>query len=165
MGIFSRITNFYKTQFNNMVGYCTKLDKRKTAFAIALAICVGITPLFGLTFLLVTSFGLIFKLNQFILQSVHIMVSPLQILFFYPFMRTGKFVFGLHNEMQIPVKQIAYYIYNHTGDFLNQYLKIFMAGIVVWIMFSIFMGYIIFRIILMYLYGYQKVKIQDTGSP
>ena len=158
MPLYSRVRNFYKEQITSLVRYCSHLDNRKTAFAIASAICIGITHLFGFTFLLATSFGLVFRLNQVIMQSVHLLVSPLQIVLFYPFIRAGRSVFGLENNLTITVKQIPAYIMNHTRDFMSEYSKIYMAGIAIWIIFSLIAGFIIYRIIWMYFDRHKESK-------
>jgi uncharacterized protein (DUF2062 family) len=126
------------------------MDPKKTAFAVAAAICIGTIPLFGLTFITAVCFGLIFRLNQFIMQAVHILMSPLQIIFFYPFVRAGQFVFGLDSALTMPVKQIPDYIFNHTCEFISKYLKVMMAATCIWLIASLIAGYIIYRVGLVY---------------
>lgn len=150
MRLFSRIPSFYKERISNLVLYCSNLDSRKTAFTIASAVCLGTIPLIGLTLILTTGFGLIFRLNQYMLQSVHMLVSPLQIILFYPFIRTGQFVFRIENNLSVPVKQLPAYIYSHTGEFIHAYLKVMLAATGVWFIVSLAVGYGIFRIILFY---------------
>lgn len=145
-----RILNYYKVQISSIVQFCTKMDPQKTSIAIAAAICIGATPLFGLTFIIAVSFGFIFRLNQFILISVHILVSPLQIVLFYPFIRVGQLVFHLELKSMLPVLQIPQFILNHPGEFIKDYLKIMLAATSIWIIVSLFFGYFIYRIMFMY---------------
>lgn len=141
---------FYKAQLGILIKNCTTLDKHKTAFAITSAILIGITPLFGCTFILATVFGLTFRLNQVIMQTVHVMMSPFQFLLFFPFIRTGKTIFHLPGQFNIPVKEIPDYISHHTQEFIGGNLKIFLAGGFVWAVSSMILGYLIYRLVLKY---------------
>lgn len=155
----SRIFRIYKARWATLVRHCSSLDKHKMAFAITLSALIGITPLFGLTFIMATGLGLAFRLNQVIMQSVHMIMSPLQFLLFYPFIKSGELVFGLNSNLNIPVKQIPSYIYNHTQEFFSNYLKIFLAGGLVWIAFSIITGYLLYQLILKYF----KLRVEGTA--
>jgi uncharacterized protein (DUF2062 family) len=144
------ILNFYKAQLSILIKSCTTLDKQKTAFAITSAILIGITPLFGFTFILATGFGLAFRLNQVIMQTVHLMMSPFQFLLFYPFIKIGKMVFNLHGQFDIPIKEIPDYIRHHTQEFIAGNLKIFLAGGFVWAALSMIVGYLVYKLVLKY---------------
>lgn len=146
-GFFSKISQFYKAKISQMSHYCMHPDKHKTALAIASAVCIGITPLFGFTFILTTVFGLVFRLNQFIMQGVHILVSPLQMLLFFPFMEAGKSLFGIQETIVINFKNLPEYIYNHSDAFIHHYLQLFLAGTTIWILVSVSFGYCIYSYI------------------
>lgn len=143
-GFYNKISQFYKARIAQVNHYCTHPDKHRTALAIASAICIGITPLFGFTFVLATVFGLVFRLNQFIMQGVHILVSPLQVLLFYPFMQAGKILLGLNETITINFKNLPQFIYNHPEEFMQHYLQLFLAGTTVWILVSVSVGYCIY---------------------
>ncbi|NJK93650.1 MAG: DUF2062 domain-containing protein [Bacteroidales bacterium] len=163
MKLFGRLADFYKQRIKQLILYCKNLDNQKTAFAIAASFCIGITPLFGFTLILVTTFGLIFRLNQVIMQSVHIMVTPLQVIL-YPFMQVGKFAFGIKEGLPITSSELPGYFRNHTADFLQNYLGIFLAGTVSWAIVSIVAGCLLFKIILFYLNKGSDVAIEDTAG-
>ncbi|HEY4785494.1 MAG TPA: DUF2062 domain-containing protein [Bacteroidales bacterium] len=165
MNLLLRIPVFYKTQISNLILYCSRLDPRKTALAVALALCLGSIPLFGFTFILATTFGLVFRLNQFIIQSVHILASPLQFILFYPFIRTGQFVFQLEDKFTLSIKQVPGYLFNHTGEFIHEYLKVILAATGVWFLVSIVAGYIVFRIVYLYFSRINKLKKSFTLPP
>jgi uncharacterized protein (DUF2062 family) len=141
------ICSFYRNKIEQLSLYCGLPDKHKTAFAIASAICLGITPIFGFTLLLVTVFGLVFRLNQFVMQAVHIMVSPLQVLLFFPFMQAGKWMFGLKETTVIKFEDLPGYIYHNSSEFIHQYLRVFLAGTIIWFLVSLVSGYCIYRYI------------------
>jgi len=164
MNIVLKIHTYYKTQIRYIIKYCTNLDPRKTSFAIAAALCIGIVPMFGCTFILATSFGLLFRLNQFIIQSIHILMSPLQILMFYPFVRAGQLVFQLDRKMTLSFRQLPDFAINHTTDFIREYLNIMLAAGGVWLIFSLLTGYIVYRLVFLYFTRakQQKVKTQTV---
>ncbi len=150
MYLLTRIYNYYKIKIFEIIENSLKLDPRSTSFAIASAICIGTTPLFGFTFFIAVTFGFIFRLNQFILIAVHLLVSPLQIILIYPFIRLGQLIFRLELKSVLPVKQLPGFIINHTDIFISDYLKVMIAATIVWIIVSMIVGYIIYRILLFY---------------
>ncbi len=150
MYFIARIINYYKVKITSIAEYSQKLEPRSTSFAIAAAICIGATPLIGFTFIIAVCFGFIFRLNQFIIIAVHIMVSPLQLILFYPFIRLGQLIFHLELKSLLPIRQLPQFIIKHTDIFIADYLKIMLAATAIWIMASMLVGYIIYRIILMY---------------
>jgi len=148
MYLFTRIKNNYKIQLSAIVEYGLKLNHQKTAFAIASALCIGVTPLFGFTFFIAVAFGFIFKLNQFIMASVHVLVTPLQIILFYPYVKAGQYIFHIESKVSLPINQLPDFILHNSGEFIRDYLKIMIATTSIWIILSIGLGYILYRIIL-----------------
>lgn len=159
MKIVSKIHDYYRTQIQHTIIYCTNLEPHKTSFAIVAALCIGVVPLFGCTFILAISFGMFFRLNQFIIQSVHLLMSPFQILLFYPFVKAGQTIFQIDSGITVPFRQIPYFAMNHTTDFINRYLKIILAATGVWLFFSLLAGYILYRLVLLYFNNIKQKKV------
>jgi len=160
MKIVSKVHAYYKIQIQHIIRYCTNLDPRKTSFAIAAALCIGIVPMFGCTFILATSFGLLFRLNQFIIQSIHILMSPLQILMFYPFVRAGQLVFHLNSKTTLSFRQLPDFVINRTTDFIREYLNIILAAAGVWLIFSLLTGCFLYRLIFLYFTKLKQQKVK-----
>ena len=160
MKIVSKVRAYYKIQIQHIIRYCTNLDPQKTSFAIVGALCIGIVQMFGCTFILATSFGLFFRLNQFVIQYVHILMSPLQILMFYPFVHAGQLVFHLNSKTTLSFRQILDFVINHTTDFIREYLNIVLAAAGVWLIFSLLTGYVLYRLIFLYFTRVKQQKIK-----
>ena len=81
LSLLQKLTHKYKQLFELIKQQCLETNSKKTALALTLGIFIGIIPIYGITFITISAVGFLFRLNQIILQTVHILVSPLQLLF------------------------------------------------------------------------------------
>lgn len=146
-GLRRKMIDYYRRKAVYISKHCMHADKHSLALAITSGIFIGIIPMFGMPLILATAFGLAFRLNQVILQSVHFLVAPLQVLLFYPFITVGRWVFGLHDTLGISFNEVPAYIFSHTGVFLQHYLKVFLAGTAIWLVVSVMVGFGLYRYI------------------
>lgn len=146
-GLKQRISDYFRSKAKYISKHCMQADKHNIALAITSGIFIGIIPFFGVPLILATAFGLAFRLNQVILQSVHFLVAPLQVLLFYPFITAGKWVFGLHETLGISLKEVPAFIYSNTGEFFQHYLKVFLAGTAIWLVVSVLVGFGLYKYI------------------
>lgn len=91
--IFDRILITWITgPFNKFIR--TGLTPIKLSLSFSLGICIGINPILGTTTLICTIAAIYFRLNLGAIQLINYMVSPLQILFIYPFFKAGTIITG-----------------------------------------------------------------------
>jgi uncharacterized protein (DUF2062 family) len=68
---------------------------RRLALTLALGFAIGCIPVIGIPTVLCAGLALALRLNQPAIQAANYAAMPLQILLFVPFMRLGKWMFGL----------------------------------------------------------------------
>lgn len=126
---------------------------RKLALAVALGFVLGVFPIIGVTTILCGAAAVIFRLNMAVIQLVNYVVYPVQLLFFFPYLKTGAFIFKV--QYVLSVKNITELTTFHQviHNFKHLHL-IFLGAILVWIIFALISGFIIFRL----LYSYFKRK-------
>ena len=131
-------------------------DSKKTALALTLGICIGIIPLLGITFITVTALGFIFRLNQFVLQTTHLLVSPLQVIFIPIFIKAGQHIFAPSS---------VHIFHNSTPGIswgfihaLSQFGHLIIYGLMTWLIFSAITGYLLYKFWLVILSSNMKMK-------
>ena len=164
MKLVLKVHMFYRIKIRKLMRYCSRLDPQKTAFAIAASICIGTIPLIGLTFLIAVGFGFVFRINQFIMLSVHVLVTPLQFLLFYPFVRIGQFIFKINNNLTIGIEELPDYLIDHTSGFLNHYLNLVLGATGIWMLTILPVGYIIYLLVLRYLDKFKNSRNKETKT-
>ena len=139
----------YGNLFENLKKACFNTEPKKVAFSLTIGVCIGVIPLLGVTLIAITSIGLLFKLNQIIIQTTHLLISPLQILLIPVFLKTGQVLF-LHSSVNTTI--LSYEIAH--GNFVaifQQFGKIMFYGLMVWLAFSIIVGLIMYKVTLVFL--------------
>ncbi len=62
--------------------------------AIGMALTVGVFPIMGFATPVNTLAGLVFRLNQPVVQAANFSTAPLKLALIYPFLRLGEWIFG-----------------------------------------------------------------------
>jgi uncharacterized protein (DUF2062 family) len=70
------------------------LSPRLLALSLAVGLVVGIFPVLGTTTVLCTLVAAGLRLNHIAVQTVHLLVTPVQLLLIIPFVRVGEWVLG-----------------------------------------------------------------------
>ena len=70
------------------------LSPRLLALSLAVGLVVGIFPVLGTTTVLCTLFAAALRLNLVAVQTVHFLMTPVQLLLIIPFVRVGEWVLG-----------------------------------------------------------------------
>jgi uncharacterized protein (DUF2062 family) len=140
-----KIEHYYTDKFERLLLFCYESNPKNVAISIAVATCIGVIPLLGATFIILTLTGIIFRLNQYIIQSVHLLVSPVQLLLLYPFIKAGIRLFGLPYHLSDSFEVSTIYAINHFNVFFTSYFKILMASCFVWLVVSIISGLFIYK--------------------
>ena len=127
--------------------YASESDPKKAALAVTLGICLGVIPFLGFTFILVALTGYFLRLNQVIIQTAHVLVSPFQLSFIYPFMMVGQYLFGGGNYQLIG--KIRYAVRSDFLSSLREFSGIILSGIGAWLIIMLIFGTIFYRLLLM----------------
>ena len=136
----------YKALLLNLKQSCLNNDPKKVAFSIAIGFCVGLVPVLGITLVTITALGFLFKLNQLILQSIHLLVSPLQLVMIPVFYKTGQVIFG---HTYINISSLSHEIANaNFMHIFQQFGWAILDGLAVWVGFSIVVGFILYQLVL-----------------
>lgn len=70
------------------------LSPRLLALSLAVGLVVGIFPVLGTTTVLCTLVAALLRLNLVAVQTVHFLMTPVQLLLIIPFVRVGEWVLG-----------------------------------------------------------------------
>lgn len=70
------------------------LSPRLLALSLAVGLVVGVFPVLGTTTVLCTLVAAVLRLNQVAVQTVHFLMTPVQLLLIIPFVRVGEWVLG-----------------------------------------------------------------------
>ena len=136
----------YNLLYEKLKLLCLKTEPKKTALALTLGITLGIMPVIGLTFIIITLTGFAFRLNQVILQTVHLLVSPFQLILIPVFLSAGQYVFGSSED----VVKLAKVEYHTIASFqmISQFGLLILYGLIVWLLISLFFGYFLYKLLL-----------------
>ncbi len=115
----------------------------EVAATIALGGMLSIFPILGSTTLLCGLAGYLFRLNQPIIQLVNYAAYPAQLLLLIPFYRAGESLFG---QPHIPLSIPLFLERIHAGflQFLHDFGRIALQGIVVWGLLAPFAGALVY---------------------
>lgn len=116
---------------------------KKVALTIALGMVFGTVP-FAVSTLLCTLAGVLFRLNQPLIQIINFFVFPLQIAFFIPYLKVGEFLLG---QKTIPLN------YFEIKEIFELPLKLFILKLGKAIIFALFGWIIVSPIIFLFSYN------------
>jgi uncharacterized protein (DUF2062 family) len=136
----------YNLLYEKLKLLCLKTEPKKTALALTLGITLGIMPVIGLTFIIITLTGFAFRLNQVILQTVHLLVSPFQFMLIPVFLAAGQFIFGTSNGVLIQGK--IEYDTMLSFQMISRFGNLILYGLIVWLAVSLILGLICYRLVL-----------------
>jgi uncharacterized protein (DUF2062 family) len=107
------------------------VSQKKLAVSLALGITIGLIPFYGLTTILVGIIAYALRLDFIIMQTVHYIVHPLQLILLIPFFKAGSLFVG-HHAVDFTVSE---YITLFKNDFwlaLSELWKANLLAIIVW---------------------------------
>lgn len=110
---------------------CQGITPERIAITIALGLTLSIFPILGATMVLCGLVGLLFRLNQPIIQLVNYLGYPVQIVLLIPFYRAGETLFGQpHVPLSIPL--FFERLRADVWQFFRDFGLIALEGIAVW---------------------------------
>lgn len=151
---------YFKEKYKNLIlklkQSCLENEPRKVALSITLGVCIGTIPLLGITFVTITALGVLLKLNQLIIQTVHLLVSPLQVILIPVFLKVGQSLF-MTSDLNIATISDAIK-HSNIIFIIKQFGSIVQYGLLVWFAFSLVLGIIMYWVLLIILNSRSNVK-------
>jgi len=151
----------YKLIIYNLKQNCLGLEPKTVALSLTLGFCVGIIPLLGVTFITITALGVLLKLNQVILHSIHLLITPLQIILIPVFIKAGLLLF---NQPDASFDVLTHEIlHSNFLEILQKMGFMLLYGLATWLILAVAMGLILYRVLLVVLLR-RKVKAMNNAS-
>ncbi|HEY5689930.1 MAG TPA: DUF2062 domain-containing protein [Cyclobacteriaceae bacterium] len=126
-----------KKLWNRLIGFLKSgITPKKLALTCALAVVVGILPIWGITTILCFLIAAIFRVNVVVLQLVHYFVYPIQLLLIIPFIKLGTYLFNV-NPLPYALAELQA---RFSADFWGELKQVGVAlvlGVGVWAVASI----------------------------
>lgn len=103
---------------------------KNMALSLTVGLCLALFPVIGITFLLGLMVAVVFRLNHLIVQSLNLLLAPVQLLLIYPFIKAGNLVFA--------GSRVFNNIFSYTGEWtFLKFLELITGGVVVWFILSV----------------------------
>ena len=154
--IYNEFTYFFnKKVANPLLNILNEgITPKKLALSVMLGFVFGIFPIIGITTILCALVALIFRLNMLAIQIVNYFVYPLQLILFVPYLKIGTVIFHLEHLLSFRNFSEITSFADILIVFKDLYL-VFLGAILIWFVFALVGGFIIFRI----LYTFFRSKI------
>jgi uncharacterized protein (DUF2062 family) len=108
---------------------------------------LSLFPVVGTTTVLCLLVSSIFKLNHYIVQALNVLMSPVQLLMVYPFVKAGRLLF-FKDKNVLPDLSLQNWLAADNWDNFFYLLESATAGIIAWGIFSISTGFVLHQLIL-----------------
>ena len=103
---------------------------KNLALSLTVGACLALFPVVGITFLLGLMVAVVFRLNHLIVQSLNLLLAPVQLLLIYPFIKAGNLVFA--------GSRVFNNIFSYTGEWtFFKFLELITGGVIVWFILSV----------------------------
>lgn len=103
---------------------------KSMALSLTLGICLALFPVIRMTFLLGLMVAVIFRLNHLVVQTLNLLLAPVQLLLIYPFIKAGNLVFA--------GSRVFKDIFTYSGDWtFIKFLEMVTGGVIVWFALSL----------------------------
>jgi len=114
------------------------------SMAITLGAIFGILPFLGVTTIVLAFVAVVFRLNMVVIQLTNYMVYPLQLLFYLPFLKMGKF---LGDIQSISATQVFEIMKENWISGIERLWLIHVWAILAWALIVIPVGFIVYRLL------------------
>lgn len=150
----------FKNNYNNLKKWLSlSLSPTKTAMALTFGFYFGLFPLTGSTTLLCFLIAIIFRLNHWIVQAVNLLLSPVQLLLLYPFMKAGRMLFFTQKDVMLDFSAGQLLEISRWHKMLSL-LESMAGGIAIWAILSLSTGYWLYK----YLFRYLTIRGAEKYS-
>lgn len=110
---------------------------RQIAATISTGVVVGIFPVLGTTTVLCALIGMVWRLNQPVIQLVNYLAYPLQIALLFPFYRAGEKLFGQPPVPLLSITELNSRFWAAPAQFFVDYGLVALYGITVWALLAV----------------------------
>lgn len=133
----------FRQKWDSVKSSCKKylkegLSPHKIAFTVSVGLIMGIIPIPGITIMLCILMTIIFKLNHILIQSINMLVYPLQLLLLFPFYKMGNMAFT-RSGSAINAFDFSRLSFTNVWELLG---KSTINALLLWILISIPLGLI-----------------------
>ena len=117
------------------------------AVSLTIGIYLGVFPVIGTTTIMCLLAGFLFRLNHFILQTLNILLAPLQLLLVFPFLKAGR-VLLFKNKSLLPdnlpeINRVG----SESWEGIVYILETLGGGVLVWLIFALTTGFFLNKIV------------------
>jgi len=126
------------------------MSPERLAMAIAVGFAIGVFPVVGITSIISIIISVVLKLNAGVVLLVHYFVFPLQIILLIPYYKLGAFVFGIR-KIIVEFHWQKLFHFDFLWEDFHLMLHLIIGALIVWFIFAVLSGIIIFRLSLYFL--------------
>lgn len=110
---------------------------KSMALSLTVGVCLALFPVIGMTFLLGLMVAVVFRLNHLVVQTLNLLLAPVQLLLIYPFIKAGNLIFA--------GSRVFSNIFSYTGEWtFLKVLEMIAGGVIVWLFLSVLTGPILY---------------------
>lgn len=103
---------------------------KSMALSLTVGVCLALFPVIGMTFLLGLMVAVVFRLNHLVVQTLNLLLAPVQLLLIYPFIKAGNLVFA--------GSRVFKDIFTYSGDWtFLKLVEMVAGGVIVWFALSL----------------------------
>ncbi|MEM9671040.1 MAG: DUF2062 domain-containing protein [Cyclobacteriaceae bacterium] len=118
---------------------------RQISLAIALAVPLGIIPVYGFITPVATAIAIRWRLNVALVLGILYLVFPLQLVLFVPFLWLGGLLFQLP-PLPFSATEIMTMVENETWKLFQQIWTTNLAAVGVWLLIAVPLGALLYRV-------------------
>ncbi len=136
---------FSKAHVLDIIGKTLKqgTTPKKLAITCALGAVMGIFPIIGTTTLICFAISIFFQLNVPIIQLVNYLMTPLQVILIFPFIKAGTYALNL-KPFAYNKDQFIDQFQNNLWTLLKESGAVVAAGIGMWLVVAIPLFFILY---------------------
>lgn len=145
----SRLKKFWRERIVALLvaQFTQGVTPQKISLTIALGLSLGIFPILGATTSLCAIAGICLKLNQPVIQLVNYLVSPLQLMLIFVFVRIGEWLLRApHVSFSLP--ELFRKFHESPVNFFREFGLTGLHGIIAWLIIAPFVAASLYLILL-----------------
>jgi uncharacterized protein (DUF2062 family) len=135
------------------------ISHKRLATSLALGITLGLIPFYGMTTVLVGLVAIAFRLDFVMMQVVHYIVHPIQILLLIPFFKIGNMLV-MQNSVDFTFGEYIALFKSNFWMALSELWKLNLSAIIVWGILSIPLFILLYRLFLASLIRFAPVPVR-----
>ncbi len=121
------------------------ISQKRLAVSLALGITIGLIPFYGITTLLVGIVAISLRLDFVVMQVVHYVVQPFQIILLVPFFKAGNLFMG-DGTVDFTVSEYFLLFKENFWYALSELWKVNLSAIIIWMIVAIPLAYGLYHV-------------------